>query len=200
MIRLTHLTQKATLALTLTAFAGLTACSLTPPKSMMNVQVGETFELKQPVKIKADQARTFIQFGKVTTKSGFDRYDQHCRIEMTDLAEKERTIQPDTFKITKVRIGSEQVAMNDQAAMMFASADKASMQSLVWFSATMGGRIPAPTMDFVTLHLSSQKQADVYALTCAGSLSNGDPLDAPRSYRPQRDQMNKILGSIGEVK
>lgn len=199
-MHLTTLTQKTTLALTITAFASLTACSLTPPKSMMNVQVGETFELKQPVKIKADHARTFIQFGKFTTKSGFDRYDQHCRIEMEDLEEKDRTIQPDTFTITKVRIGSEEVAMTDQASVMFASNGKASLSYLSAATAMMGSRQPAPTMDFVTLHLASKKQPKVYALTCAGSLSNGNPLDAPRSYRPQREQMNKILGSIGEVK
>ncbi|MDX1353416.1 MAG: hypothetical protein R3254_10410, partial [Thiomicrorhabdus sp.] len=56
------------------------------------------------------------------------------------------------------------------------------------------------TMDLVHLNLLSKTQSNVMRLTCAGALSNGDMTDAPRSYRPNLTQINRILGEIGYIR
>lgn len=40
---------------------------------------------------------------------------------------------------------------------------------------------------------------DVLRLTCAGRLSNGDPQDAPDSWRPDLARINAMLGSYGRI-
>ncbi len=101
----------------------LSACSLTPPKSMMDVQAGYTFTLKKPVTVPAHDARAFIQDGQMTTHHGFNRYEQHCELEVKDLSRKPQVIQPGTFTITKVRIDSEAIASRQAPTVFYAMND-----------------------------------------------------------------------------
>jgi len=185
----------------------LSACSLTPPKSMMDVQAGYTFTLKKPVTVPAHDARAFIQDGQITTHHGFNRYEQHCELEVKDLSRKPQVIQPGTFTITKVRIDSEAIASRQTPTVFYAMNDinpypNQTLRDLpahVNLADNDGGAGIDPTMDLVYLYLESKTQPNILRLTCAGSLSRGNPLDAPRSQRPQQKQINQILGSYGEV-
>lgn len=186
----------AGLAGLLALFSG---CSMSPPKFMMDIQQGETFELKQPLSIANGQARIYIQHGQVTG-SGFDRYKPHCRIETRDLNPQGATIQPDSFTISKVRIGEEAVAQKTLKPSDFILATSSGFigQAMANDSDNDSNRVP--TMDLVHLYLNSEKHPDVLRLTCAGSLSDGDPFDEPRSHRPERNKINQILGNIGQIR
>lgn len=190
------------------AFSGfLSGCSLTPPTSMMNVQAGNVFVLKQKIQFAPDTGRQFIQFGKLTTRSGFGRRDQHCRIEMNDLKPEAQTLLPETFKINKVRINVEEVAQTKP--IMTAALDTPQQATQIdllpanaWLLTAMSdSRQPPETMDTVLLYLEpTAKNPNILRLVCSGALSDGSPLDAPRSYRPQKAEINQILGSIGEIR
>jgi len=186
----------------LSAF-GLLSCSTQAPKSLMNVQAGEVFILKQPLVIPSEKARAFIQFGQASHHS-FNHYEPHCRIEVNSLSEQPQTIYPEEFMISSVTIGEEMITLQTQPMQL--------AQNQYRYNSTM---IDAPassaylafrnnereeSMDLVHLYLQSNRQPNVLRLTCAGSLSNGDLQDAPRSYRPQRKEINIILGDVGQVK
>ncbi|MBO1927753.1 hypothetical protein J3998_09210 [Thiomicrorhabdus sp. 6S2-11] len=191
--------KTALLASSLAALVTISACSMSPPKFMMDVQQGESFVLQQPVTIGAGRARVYIQHGQITG-SGFDRYEPHCRLETRDLNPQGRTIQPDSFTISAVRIGEEAVAAKQTKTSDFMLAATGGFigQAMANDSDNDSNRVP--TMDFVHLYLQSDKQPNVLRLTCAGSLSDGDPFDEPRSHRPEREKINKILGEIGSIK
>lgn len=184
------------------------ACSLTPPKSMMDVQMGETFTLNQAITINPNTATQFIQQGKLTGRS-VNRSEQHCRIEVKKLSEEPLTLNPETFQIESVRIGAEQIARNNSASMVawtnngIQSDAQPNITASLWYGGVAsndGDSQPPETMDLVMLYLTpTAKNPNIFRLVCAGSLSNGDLMDAPRSYRPQREQINQILGGFGTV-
>lgn len=194
----------------LTGLSVLQACNLNPPKSMIDVQVGETFILKQPITIEPDSATQFIQFGEFTNRSSFSRFDQHCRLQIKMLSEKPQTIQPESFKIKKVRIGEEQIASNINSVMMawanngIQSDAQPNITANLWHGSLASSDSDSQrteTMDTVMLYLMPTAQnPNILRLVCAGALSDGSLGDAPRSYRPQREQINIILGAIGEIK
>ncbi len=174
----------------------LSGCSTTPPNSMMNVQAGEYFILSQPVTIRAHQSRRYIQSGKLTNKN-FSRFNQHCRLEISDLPVKSFTVQPQRFLITRVAIDEERIAANPEAIQLAFNANAAYQTALP--ALALGEYEREETMDLVHLYLQSSTQPNVLRLTCAGSISDGNPMDGPSSYRPQRQQINRILGAVGSI-
>lgn len=190
------------------AFLGLitalavSSCAIQPPKSLMDIQAGEIFVLETPITIRANHSRSFIQFGRLTGGS-FDHSEPHCRIEVYSLSEQPQTIQPERFLIRHVNIDEEMIALQSQP-MQLAMNDSIATTTMTDAVSTrtlaLGGGYERPeTMDMVHLYLQSKQQPNVYRLTCAGSLSDGSPADAPRSYRPQRQQIQQILGEIGHI-
>lgn len=185
---------------------GLTACSLTPSKSVMDVQADNSFQLNQTLTVPANETRVFIQFGKVTTRSGFSRLDQHCELEVNQLKDHDQKIFADHFIVSKVRIGSEMVAANHKPSgnMLFAEADNGILSDIqpspIEMAVASDDSDREETMDTVMIYLKpTDKNPGILRLTCSGSLSNGSLQDAPRSYRPEKAQINTILGSIGHL-
>jgi len=180
------------------AFA-LTGCSMTPPKSQIDVQAGEHFILNEAIHIPAGKVKNTIQFGQLNG-GGFNSTEQHCRIELYALPEKAVTINPQRFLIERVAIGDEMIAQAN-TSLQFATNQYANVQNdaATPMLLAFGENQRVETMDLVHLYLVSNTQPNVYRLTCAGALSNGNPFDAPRSYRPQREQINRILGTIGSI-
>lgn len=176
----------------------LSGCALTPPKSLMDIEAGEHFVLKQPITLPAGKARQYIQFGQLSG-GGFNQTEQHCRIEIYSLQTQNSVIQPQRFRIQRVETGEEMIAQRRYGVQFAAN------HTGLFNSQTDGVRLAdmgyerPETMDLVHLYLHSDTQPNVYRLTCAGALSNGDPKDAPRSYRPQRDEINRILGAVGRI-
>ena len=177
----------------------VSACSNTPPKSQINVQAGEYFTLKQAIQIPAGKVKSYIQFGKVSGGS-FSRFDQHCRIELYALSNTATPIEPQRFLIERVAIDEESIAQKPLGIQLATNQYSGIQTDILPISLTaFGENQREETMDLVHMYLKSDRQPNVYRLTCAGALSNGNPLDAPRSYRPQREQINRILGATGSV-
>ncbi len=182
----------------LIAVSMLSSCALQPPTALMDIQAGEIFVLQTPITIQPNQSKTFIQFGQLTGGS-FDHSEAHCRIEIRDLSELPQTIQPERFVIKQVNIDEEMIALRNQPIQL-ALNDSIIPPTMNDISSTNMLAYQSPeTMDLVHLYLHSKQQPNVYRLTCSGSLSNGSLADAPRSYRPQRQQIQQILGKIGHI-
>ncbi len=180
----------------------LTSCATQPPASLMDVQAKEVFVLNTPIRIEPNRARSFIQFGQLSG-GGFDHSEPHCRIEVRTLSETPQTIQPERFIIQRVTIDEEMIALQEHPIQL-ALNDAVSPITMTDASshamfALGDGFERIPTMDLVHLYLESEQQPNIYRLTCAGSLSNGSMADAPRSYRPQRQKIQQILGEIGQL-
>lgn len=195
-------TNKGLAFLGLVSVLALPSCATQPPKPLMDIQAGEIFVLDTPITIRANHSRRFIQFGELTGGS-FNHSEPHCRIEVRNLSEQPQTIQPERFLITRVNIDEEMIALRNQSIQLAMNdtinpaimSDIASTKMLAF-----GSRYERPeTMDIVHLYLQSKQQPSVYRLTCAGALSNGDLADDPGSYRPQRQQIQQILGKIGHI-
>jgi len=162
-----------------------------------NIKVNKHFVLKQEINISPYTTRTFIQNGKAMNKSGFNRYAQHCRIEVKELLDTKQTISPDRFVITSIEYGEEMIASNKPIAQ-FVMATSGQTQNDI----KLAGGFDQPrieTMDLIHLNLVSAKQPNVMRLTCAGALSDGNIPDGPEIVRPGLKEINLILGNIGYI-
>jgi hypothetical protein len=196
--------RKSLLLAALASTSFISACSLTPPKSMMDVASGDQFQLNQAITFKPGQLTQYIQFGQLTSKNGFNRYSQHCDIELNAISDKTQILSPETFTVSKVRIGDQLIAQaNLPRAINIAQADigiQSDAQLSSWNSLLATNTNQVATMDSVDVYLKPTTQnPNILRLTCAGSLSNGDLQDAPESYRPETKQINAILGDIGKI-
>ncbi|MEA1988310.1 MAG: hypothetical protein U9N57_03740 [Pseudomonadota bacterium] len=181
----------------------LIGCSSLPTQKSLGVSAGDTFILSQVVEIPANSTRIFIQHGKLASRNGFDHSEQHCRIEVSTLSEHKQVVLPELFKITSVTTDEEMIALTNSKSVLLAFNYGNGVQTdYLTFKGMLGfnSQERPETMDLIHLNLTSEKQPNVMRLTCAGSLSNGDMADAPRSYRPDFQSINKILGSIGYIK
>ncbi|UQB42166.1 hypothetical protein JX580_10990 [Thiomicrospira microaerophila] len=167
----------------------------TPRKS--EIQPGHSFVLNQAVEITPGSTRRFIQQGKFTTRSGFDRQQQHCRIEVRTLSEQSQIIQPDRFEITRVRFDSERIA--ETRPVMLASNIRLGIGFSFGTQLGFNNDAPPETMELIAMDLYSEHQPDVMRLVCAGSLSDGHPIDYPHNLRPGLHQIKLILGEIGQL-
>lgn len=181
----------------------MTSCASLPYSAQnLEIQPKDTFILKQTLEIAPNSARAYIQQGKSNT-SGFDHSEQHCRVEVNHLSENKQTINPEHFIIKSVSVDEEaiaQISLNG-TQLAFNSANKTQTDFPVFVGYLgLGDQERTETMDLIHIYLKSTKQPNVYRLTCAGSLSNGNPLDQPRSFRPDLKAINHILGPVGEIK
>lgn len=171
---------------------GLTGCSSKHLTAYSGIGTHKQFILLQPIVIQPFSTRTFIQNGKLTGRSGFDRYQQHCRIEIKSLSKQPQTVLPQTFKIIQIRLGEEQIATNQTTSLKL----YANLSGPQYANSSYE---PPETMDLVHFYLESSSQPDILRLTCAGALSNGNPMDAPASYRPNIKNIRRILGGYGKI-
>ncbi|BCN94448.1 hypothetical protein THMIRHAM_22330 [Thiomicrorhabdus immobilis] len=181
----------------------LAGCSSMPySTNNMEIQPNDSFILKQAIEIAPNSARAYIQHGSANT-GGFDHSEQHCRVEVTNLSEHKQVVLPETFQITSVNVDEEAIAQADLSGtqLAFNSTNNSQTDSMTFIGFLGLGMEQRPeTMDLIHIYLKSKQQPNVYRLTCAGALSNGNPADAPRSYRPDLKAINRILGKIGEIK
>lgn len=168
-------------------FAG---CSQFETTRNFDIQPGQFFVLHQPIEIQADQTRRFIQYGKFTSRTAFDRRSQHCRIEVRELSEKPQTIQPERFEISRIKFNSEPIAQSQP--LYFAA-----VGFHFGLSISLNDDGPTEQMELVEIYLQSNQQPNVMRLVCASSLSDGSPMDYPHNQRPNAKQIGQILGEIG---
>lgn len=183
-------------------------CSTSNIRDYSSIQPGAYLVLKRSLQVQADSARVFIQNGMPSSNGGFDRSRQHCRLEINNLSDSSQTIPALRYRITVITIDEELIANKEKPIQM---ALNTGIGIYTDFS-TIGGYIGIgigeigmseqerpETMDLVHFYLDNPQYSNILRLTCAGSLSSGDPLDAPDSYRPELAEINRILGYIGYI-
>lgn len=160
------------------------------PNTQGDVKPGQSLILYKPIDIPPQQARRFIQHGQLLTRAELDERYAHCRIEVSSLREQTYVIEPDRFRITRVRNDVEAIAQ--AKAILLASLGDLPLLA-------MGDDGPAEMMELVMLYLDSPKQPDVLRLVCAGKLSDGNPSDYPDYLRPDLAKINQLLGDWAQV-
>jgi len=195
--------QYALYAIIVGIFLSLTACFSLTMKQYDDLNTNQRFVLNKPLTIAANSARSYIQNGQRLGSGGFNHREQHCRLEVKNLSDKQQIIHPESFKISSIEIDEEMIAQNKSKQIQLAMNDYAQVQSdvplLTPINLADSTTERQETMDLVHLNLTSSTQPNVMRLTCSGSLSNGDLQDAPESYRPDLKQINHILGDVAHI-
>jgi hypothetical protein len=147
-------------ALLVLVLAVLSGCQIVPERSENSpyypVPVGSKLVLNQPLDFPADDVSLFIQ-GKPLSYFSANKYYAYCKFELWTRLDKARTIQPDTFTITRVSRESRYTQRETNPAVMKAAWRTASRDD----SGGIGYEITSWVM-----YLHSDKQPDVYRITC----------------------------------
>ncbi len=87
---------------------GISSCqsmhSTDPDALSFNIPDGSTLSLDKKLSIPRDMTHAVIQYGKETTDNGRHDYDVNCRLDFKKFGP--RSIQPETFKITRTEDGT----------------------------------------------------------------------------------------------
>ena len=140
--------------------AGLSACSQNAVKdedsAFYAVPVGSLLVLNQDVTIAGDQVAVYVQNGQLMSDTEVNKYYPNCKFEVYKISEQPRTVLADTFEIIKVVDDIESSSL--QKSTELAALDKA---------LTFGMLDRSYVFNYATLmYLNSEKQKDVYRLTC----------------------------------
>jgi len=158
--------------------ASFNGCAYQAPKDISSSYyappVGSKLQLHSALIIPANDTQVRIQDGKVISSSwDLDAYYPNCNFELHTRAEVARTVQPDTFMISRVIRDTENVMLHSPRVVARSSENG------------------APNVDYITImDLSSPRQPDVMRLTCQHW---EDPSD---SYHLSIRQIRKTLGSL----
>ena len=115
---------------------------------------------------------------------GFSEYAPHCHFSVNDVLEVAQVIEPDTFTVTRVRrLDFQQVVDGLPVGA-----------TLVAMVGGGGGDGPGDVFHARRFELSSPRQPQVRALTCAGALD--DPADA---VPPTLAEIRRALGAIASL-
>ncbi len=140
-----------------------------------SVTVGATFTLNRPITILPNMTSVYLQNGKTSSSRDIDFYYPNCKFELYTISESERTVQPDTFVVTRI--------IDD--------AENASIDEVLYASLASGGSDGPLFLNYLTMmYLKSEKQPDVYRITC----QNWD--DVPDGKYLSIDQMRQALGDV----
>ena len=140
----------------------LAACQYVPPRDInsqfFSPPAGSQLRLTRPLTIPGNDAGVFIQYGKPQYSNWqLDQYYPHCDFELRTRSNHERVVEPDTFTVTRTVRETENVSL---APAVVASSD------------TGNG---APHENYMTiLYLHSDKQPDVFRMTCQHWEDPGD--------------------------
>ncbi|GAB6043249.1 hypothetical protein [Endothiovibrio diazotrophicus] len=145
--------------------------------------VGTVVELVKPLEVAVGDARIFLQHGTPVTWGGVRQLEPHCNFEVRDLAESVQTIRPDTFTITRVRWGFEEVV--DLGPRVVASA--------AVLAQVNDDGLPMISR-YVQLRLESAAQPNVMRLTCHGAFD-----DLPEAEEPTPAEIADALGGWARI-
>lgn len=109
--------------------------------------------LLKPITIPASFASIKIQFGNLSQGKQLDKYHANCNFELRKIVEHDVIVEPDTFTIYQVRYDETYVQNN---YIRYASL------------ADIGGDETPMAIEYSTeLYLKSDKQPDVFRMTCS---------------------------------
>jgi len=164
----------------------LAGCQQTPamdeasPRS--RIAVGSRIVLHKALLVPAGHARVFLQFGKVTDKSRLDVYLPHCDFETKEVSSGNLRIEPDTFTVTRVDDGEEQVVLR--------------RGGLLHAAMRVGDGAVSMRVHFVHHWLQSERQPGVMRMTCHGGFVLSEPMAVPY---PSVNDIRVALGEYVEL-
>ena len=117
-----------------------------------SVPIGSTFTLNRELTIEANQTTVYLQNGRIELVGNIDIYHPNCKFELFTISEQARTVEPDTFVVTRVVDQREDV----------------SRQWPLYASLTVAesGGGPMHETYATTMWLESRKQPDVFRMSC----------------------------------
>jgi hypothetical protein len=138
----------------------LSSCSINNIKDENSVfyavPVGSTLVLNQQVNIRGDQVAVYVQNGELMQYDEVNFYLPNCKFEIYTISEQPRTVQADIFEIIKVEDDIESSSW--QKSTRLAVLDNALALAMLDRSYVF---------NYATLmYLNSEKQKDVYRITC----------------------------------
>ncbi len=114
------------------------------------IPAGATLILNKNIDIPADKAAVYIQNGQLLFASGqIHEYDPHCKLEMRAIKGTPQPVKADRFTVTRVRQES-----------VFGMAES------IQLADAGGSPSPAQEMYSTLLDLRSDRQPEVFRLTC----------------------------------
>ncbi len=146
---------------------------------------GSQVQLNSEVQIAPRQARVFFQRGKMINKSQLDYYYPSCDIEVRRLSDEIQTVQRDTFTVTRVSSGQEQVV--DSGGVKVAGFSWGVGSG--WGGGGLLWRRGNSIHRYFRLDLHSEQQPDVMRLTCRGAWD-----DSPSARFPTSQETRIALG------
>ncbi len=121
-----------------------------------SVPEGSALLLNQSLTIEGDQVATYVQDGKVMTEFEVDKFRPNCKFELYTISELQRTVAADSFVITKVVDEIETSLLKSWP--LLAARDGFSV---------VGMLDKSYMFNYATLmYLHSERQKDVYRMTC----------------------------------
>jgi len=162
----------------------LTGCNnyFTAPDGSLDA--GYRVILHKPLTIVPEVSRVFLQAGEAFPQYGLNEYEPHCSFEVRKvLPEQPQTIEPDTFKVTRVQYLIEEI-------VWLRPVQVATLQL------TYGAMSRSPSDIFEGYHfwLYSENQPDVLRMTCRYILTE------PWNSRPPTwEEMRFALGGIATL-
>ena len=142
----------------------LTACVSNETKDesspFYSIPLHSTLKLNQSLTIAGGQVAIFMQQGKTISAGEIDIYNPNCKFEIYTMSDKPRTVNADSFLVTKV--------VNDiESTSLPASAQPGSSQLAVLNHALVAGMLDRGSMNYTTImYLHSDSQKDVYRMSC----------------------------------
>lgn len=131
------------------------------------VPAGSRLTLQQELTIPPDELSVFIQNGRVLRNAEVQHYYPFCKFELYQKSATQRTVRPDEITITRAMQQRRQTgAFTDAGALHFARLSLAQDED-----DGDDGQIQSYT---TRMNLRSEKQPDIFRLTCAQWAYPGD--------------------------
>ncbi len=161
----------------------LTACSSWLP-DYSGEDSGWRLVLHKPLVVAPENARVFLQDGRMLPSLAFNQYRPSCSLEVRNLSPQPQTIEPDTFVVNRIQPLREEVAAWRPVKLASLSLASAAVDA-------------SPADIFLGYHfwLSSDAQPDVLRMTCRGVFA--EPWEA--EY-PTLEEIAHALGGYAELK
>jgi len=144
--------------------------------------VGSSLVLKRPLTVSGGETRIFLQAGEMVQKARFDRYKPSCSFELRMLAEAPRTIEPDSFIVTRVERLIQEIVQRSRPR-----------QGLLRSGLDFDSSPPFVVRGY-HLWLGSERQPGVMRMTCRGAFA-----DLHEAYPPSLGEVTRALGDYAEL-
>lgn len=133
------------------------------------IPTGSTLVLNKPIVIPSDRSTVYIFRGEVVTYKKVDIYYPHCQLRMKKISSQARTINPDTFAITRINDWEDYHASgSSRVRVTLGFGVRIGTSGHIGVGFGSGGRGGPSIIKYATIiSLRSDSQSDVKDMICA---------------------------------